>query len=72
MREGWQKGAVSAEGEVVSVDNLQGSNKVNKNFQDKDEDLRFKTRHLLQLVEWVKNALDLQVGDHHHHLEEKL
>ena len=31
-----------------------------------------KTRHLLQLVEWVKNALDLQVGDHHHHLEEKL
>ena len=72
MREGWQKGAVSAEGEVVSVDNLQGSNKVNKNLQDKDEDLRFNTRHLLQLVEWVKNALDLQVGDHHHHLEEKL
>ena len=72
MREGWQKGAVSAEGEVVSVDNLQGSNKVNKNFQDKDEDLRFKTRHLLQLVEWVKNTLDLQVGDHHHHLGEKL
>ena len=72
MREGWQKGAVSAEGEVVSVDNLQGSNKVDKNFQDKDEDLRFKTRHLLQLVEWVKNTLDLQVGDHHHHLGEKL
>ena len=72
MREGWQKGAVSAEGEVVSVDNLQGSNEVNKNIQDKDEDLRFKTRHLLQLVEWVKNTLDLQVGDHHHHLEEKL
>ena len=45
---------------------------VNRNLQDKDEDLRFKTRHLLQLVEWVKNALDLQVGDHHHHLEEKL
>ena len=72
MREGWQKGAVSAEGEVVSVDNLQGSNKVNKNLQDNDEDLRFKTRHLLQLVEWVKNTLDLQVGDHHHHLGEKL
>ena len=48
------------------------SNKVNKNFQIMDKDLRFKTRHLLQLVEWVKNALDLQVGDHHHHLEEKL
>ena len=72
MREGWQKGAVSAEGEVVSVDNLQGSNKVDKNFQDKDEDLGFKTRHLLQLVEWVKNTLDLQVGDHHNHLGEKL
>ena len=49
-----------------------GVNKVNKNLQDKDEDLRFKTRHLLQLVEWVKNTLDLQVGDHHHHLGEKL